>query len=130
MQNFWKRTKIVLLVIFLIGMIVLSYFMVGSFSEGSRAGTIVKFSKKGVVFKTYEGELNMGMFITDNAAANYGSNIFNFSVPSGNKEVVETIEKVILTGSRVKLYYQEKYVSFLWVGESKYHIYKIDVLEK
>lgn len=130
MQNFWKRTKIVLLVIFLIGMIVLSYFMVGSFSEGSRAGTIVKFSKKGVVFKTYEGELNMGMFITDNAAANYGSNIFNFSVPSGNKEVVETIEKVILTGSRVKMYYQEKYVSFLWVGESKYHIYKIDVLEK
>ncbi|MDX2189223.1 MAG: 6-phosphogluconate dehydrogenase [Bacteroidota bacterium] len=130
MQNFWKRTKIVLLILFLIGIAVLSYFVFGSFSEGSRAGTIIKFSKKGVIFKTYEGELNMGMFITDNAAANYGSNIFNFSVPSDNKAVIETIEKVILTGSRVKLYYQEKYVSFLWVGDTKYHIYKIDVLEK
>ena len=129
MTKIWQRIKVTLIILLLVGVGVSLFFIFGNFSEGSRAGTVVKFSKKGVLTKTYEGELNMGMVITENAAANYGSNIFDFSVPTGNKEVIETLEKVMLTGNRIKLNYYEKYVTFPWVGDTKYHVYKVEVLE-
>ena len=31
-----------------------------NYSDGNRAGTLIKFSKKGYVFKTFEGEINLG----------------------------------------------------------------------
>ena len=130
MTKVWQKVKITLIVLLLLGFGVILFFTFGNFSEGSRAGTIIKFSKKGMLLKTYEGELNLGMVIIENAAANYGSNMFYFSVPGGNKDVVETLDRVMLTGNRIKLYYYQKYVTFPWVGESKYHIYKVDVLEK
>ena len=129
MNTFWKKLRIVLLIIFLAIVAVGSYFLFGTFSDGYRSGTIIKFSHKGVLFKTYEGELNMGMIIGDNAAANYGANIFTFSVPSGNTEVIKKIEDAMLTGHRSKLFYKEKYFTFPWVGDTKYHIYNVDIYE-
>ena len=34
-----------------------------TFSEGSRNGTVIKLSSKGMMFKTYEGQLNVGAYI-------------------------------------------------------------------
>ena len=36
------------------------FALFANYSAGIRAGVPVKFSKKGVLFKTYEGELNVG----------------------------------------------------------------------
>lgn len=129
MTKIWQKVKITLIILLVIGIGVVLFFTFGSFSEGSRAGTIVKFSHKGMLLKSYEGELNMGLVISENAAANFGSNIFYFSVPGGNNDVVEILDRVMLTGNRIKLYYREKYITFPWVGDTKYHIYKVDVLE-
>jgi hypothetical protein len=56
-----RRISIVLLVIValgLIGSVAWSWFTLSySYSEGERAGVLQKFSKKGWVCKTYEGEL-------------------------------------------------------------------------
>jgi len=41
--------------------LVIAYFICNyTYSDGNRAGVIIKFSRKGFIFKTYEGELNIG----------------------------------------------------------------------
>ncbi|MBC8004016.1 MAG: hypothetical protein H7X84_00970, partial [Verrucomicrobia bacterium] len=53
-----KKTLYIILffvVLFIAGFIYWNYFY--TFSDGSRAGLLQKFSRKGNVFKTYEGEM-------------------------------------------------------------------------
>ncbi|NRB64626.1 MAG: hypothetical protein HRU40_16620, partial [Saprospiraceae bacterium] len=50
-----------------------------TYSNGQRAGTLIKISRKGVVFKTYEGQLNLGGVSMD-AEAGLSGNIWEFSV--------------------------------------------------
>jgi len=77
------------------------------YSEGSRSGVVQKFSKKGIVWQTWEGELNLG-YMT-NRPTESGSQlapaIFNFSCYSEEaaKEVVEAAK----SGQRVTLQYVE-----------------------
>ena len=75
------------------------YFAV--YSEGVRSGDLIKFSKKGVLFKTWEGELSQG--VSEELQ-------FNFSVEKGDKKVIEDLEK--LQGNYVKLTYIERYRTF------------------
>jgi hypothetical protein len=46
-----------LIVLFVAGFILYSNY---TYSDGNRAGILIKFSKKGYIFKTHEGELNLG----------------------------------------------------------------------
>ncbi|HSP40652.1 MAG TPA: hypothetical protein VLN46_04400, partial [Gillisia sp.] len=41
------------------------------YSEGTRTGELIKFSKKGVIYKTWEGEISQGIS---------GAQIFQFTV--------------------------------------------------
>ena len=50
------------------------------YSEGTRAGELIKFSNKGVLFKTWEGEISQGIS---------GAQIFEFSVLDKEEEVIE-----------------------------------------
>ncbi len=95
-----------------------------SFSDGDRAGTITKFSRKGFVFKTYEGELLQGGFSEGTGQLN--AKEFLFSVSPGRDSVAKKIETALLTGKRVRLHYEEKYFRFFWMGDSKYYITNVD----
>jgi len=94
-----------------------------SFSDGDRAGTITKFSRKGFVFKTYEGELLQGGFSEGTGQLN--AKEFLFSVSPGQDSVSRKIESALLTGKRVRLHYEEKYFRFFWMGDSKYYITEV-----
>lgn len=107
---------LVLLVTFL-----LSQF---SFSDGDRAGTITKFSRKGYIFKTYEGELLQGG-VTDGTGA-FNAEKFLFSVSPGQDSVIHRIERALLNGRRVRVHYEEKYFRFFWMGDTKYYITEVD----
>jgi uncharacterized protein YxeA len=50
------------------------------YSEGTRAGELIKFSHKGVVVKTWEGEISQGIS---------GAQIFSFSVLDQEKDVID-----------------------------------------
>jgi hypothetical protein len=58
-------------------LIVIAFFGYFSFicfipySEGDRSGELIKFSRKGVVFKTWEGEMSQGIS---------GAQFFSFSI--------------------------------------------------
>ena len=59
------KLKIIAIIIIVLIVGVGGYFLFGNYSDGYRAGTMIKFSKRGVMFKTYEGELNLGMVLHD-----------------------------------------------------------------
>ncbi len=94
------------------------------FSDGKRAGELIKMSRKGVIFKTYEGQLNTGGFSEGNG--DITSSIWHFSVKPSNKVVLEQIDNAIDGGYRVKLYYEEKYANVFFLGETKYFVTKVE----
>lgn len=107
---FWiAAILLVLLVVFVYWKYVFTY------SEGNRSGLLQKFSYKGVIFKTYEGELILSSIKTDKEIA-LASEKFFFSVP--DKELAERMMK--LEGTMVVLHYTEKNGALPWRGETAY----------
>jgi hypothetical protein len=115
----------VLVVLILLGAFVL-WTCSWTYSEGTRAGQLIKFSEKGVVFKTYEGELNMGGLRTGNSEDGLEGNLWKFSVLDEN--VVEELMKA--EGKRVKLGYKERYKAMVWQGDTNYFIVKVEVIDE
>lgn len=110
--------------IVIIGLAISSYFVFGSYSQGYRAGTVMKISKKGVMVKTWEGELNVGG-LQDPGEDGMATTVWNFTVSEDS--VVEKIESAVDQGKRVKLMYKEKFYQFDFMGDTKYFVY--DVVE-
>lgn len=105
----------------LIGVIGSLFLVKYNYSEGERAGNVMKLSKKGVIFKTYEGMLDLGgLQDGDNEGA--ATTTWEFSVK--DQEVVDDIYDLMHKGDRAVLYYNEKIVSFPWWGKTKYFVYK------
>jgi ABC-type sugar transport system substrate-binding protein len=127
----WKRIgntfKATLLTVLVVGILVFVYLYFASYSEGYRAGVVYKLSQKGYVFKTYEGEMNTGNYVTEAAGDNnLSTKIWNFSVDGDQKEIVAQLENAVLKGSRVKLFYKERYLKLPWRGDTKYFIFKVE----
>ena len=97
-----------------------------TFSEGTRNGTVIKLSNKGVMFKTYEGQLNVGAYVREGIGP--PTTIWEFSVPKGNTKVLEDINEAVDKSRRVKLHYKEKLMTLPWRGDTKYLIFKVEIL--
>lgn len=110
----------ILLVLFLIAIVVVgAWYGISNItsSEGSRAGVLIKFSQKGVVVKTYEGELNIGGMNTIPSTAQ-ANQIWNFSVRDK-----ATADKLMnMTGRKVSLHYKEVVKSMFWQGQTNYFV--------
>jgi len=100
-----------------------------NYSEGTRAGFVIKVSKKGVVFKTWEGQLNLQSFGAANLNNSF-SEVFDFSIPKGDTALYRLLQDVSLTGERINMHYTEKLIKLPWNGDTKYFITKIDRLDK
>jgi hypothetical protein len=120
-----KIVKRIILIIILVGFALMAYFYFGNYSEGVRSGVVVKVSKKGFMFKTYEGQLNL-MTFGASRSQNIVAETFDFSVPTNETEVIKTLEEVSLSGERVSLHYVEKLMTFPWRGDTKYLIVKVE----
>ena len=86
-----------------------------TYSEGNRTGLLQKFSHKGNVFKTYEGELVLNSLVL-NGTSPIGSEKFFFSVDDENlgKKMQE------LEGQKVVVHYQQKNGTLPWRGVNKF----------
>jgi len=106
---------------YFLGALVLIYILYFAFvslvpySEGTRSGELIKFSNKGVVVKTWEGEISQGIS---------GAQIFQFSVLGKNDEVIKKLQEN--EGNYVKLTYIERYTTFFFWGDSKYFITEVE----
>jgi hypothetical protein len=91
-----------------------------SYSDGTRSGILTKVSRKGYIFKTYEGELNVGGFNQGDGTIMPAS-IFKFSVRDDN--VYRKLDS--LQGRKVILSYKQVYKNFFWQGETDYFIHDV-----
>lgn len=110
-----RKFIVIFLLIVLVGLV--GYFTTmyyATFSEGYRSGELIKISSKGVLFKTWEGELSQGLS---------GAQIFAFSVMDSEKKVIEDLKT--LQGKYVKVTYVERYKTFPWWGDTKYFVTEV-----
>jgi hypothetical protein len=107
------RWFVFILIVVLGAFVYWKYFY--TYSDGNRSGLLQKFSHKGNIFKTYEGELVLSSVATSGNMA-IASEKFFFSVTSDSvAKVMQNYE-----GKRVKLHYKEKNGTLPWRGESNY----------
>jgi hypothetical protein len=124
-----KVVKIVVIVLVLAGITVFSFYYWGVYDEGVRAGNVLRISKKGIIFKTYEGQLNLQTFGALKGASPIMES-FDFSVEDNNEQVINDLQAVALSGERVNLHYIKRYKTFPWRGDTKYFITRVERLGK
>jgi len=111
-------------VLIAIVLLVAGYFLFvfnWSYSEGERAGWIQKFSSKGWLCKTWEGELAM--------VSMPGSMSEKFFFTVWDDATAEQINKVM--GKRVSLHYEEKVgIPTSCFGETRYYVTKVSAVEE
>jgi hypothetical protein len=95
-----------------------------TYSKGYRSGLLQKFSEKGVVFKTYEGELILSS-VQSNANVAIASEKFLFSVADDG--IARQIEQI--QGKHVVVHYHEKKGTLPWRGESVYIVDSVRVAD-
>ena len=109
-----KILFVVLTTIFLLAAAWFAFIYYVPYSKGTRAGELIKFSSKGVIFKTWEGEISQGIS---------GAQIFSFSVLDQEEEAIEALNKY--QGQYVKVDYIERFGTFSFWGDTKYFITKV-----
>jgi hypothetical protein len=120
-----KVLKITVISVVLVGIAVLSFMYWGVYDSGVMAGKVLRISEKGVLFKTYEGKINLETFGALKGASPIAES-FDFSVETDQKELIEELEVVALSGERINLRFIKRYVSFPWRGDTKYFVTKIE----
>jgi len=107
------RWVLILIIIFGATFVYWKYFY--TYSEGYRAGLLQKFSSKGALFKTYEGEMILSS-VSSNRDVALASEKFLFSMV--NKSLVRQFDT--LQGDMVIVHYKQKNGSVIWRGDSPY----------
>ncbi len=90
-----------------------------SYSEGYRSGQLVKLTYKGLLFKTYEGEVSQGVSEAQR---------FHFSVEEKEEKVIELLQ--LYQGNNVRLKYKERFATFPWWGDTKYFIIDVEKVDQ
>lgn len=109
-----------LFVIFLCGFVYWKFFF--TYSEGYRAGLLQKFSSKGAIFKTYEGEMILSSVASTRDIA-LASEKFQFTVI--NKSLVRQFDT--LQGNIVIVHYKQKNARAFWRGDSPYLVDSVKI---
>jgi hypothetical protein len=109
-----------LIVLFLASFFYWKYFY--TYSEGYRAGLLQKFSSKGNLFKTYEGEMILSS-VSSNKDVAIASEKFLFSL--SNKSLVRQFDT--LQGENVIVHYKQKNAVVFWRGDSAYLVDSVKV---
>jgi hypothetical protein len=99
------------------------------YSEGFRNGEIQKFSVKGLLVKSWEGELALaGGRISGTSAGVSGGNVFRFSVT--DPVVADVLQQAAETGQRVSLKYCQDIVNVNFLTQnSKYTVVKATIIK-
>lgn len=121
----WKK-RLLLSFLIIILLFVAYVFICGMhYSDGARTGVVIKASHKGLLFKTYEGELNLGG-ISEGDGTLMPTKIWKFSIPRGDTAVYN--QMVRSQGKHVRLYYDEVLKVFFWQGETPYMVNKVEIV--
>ena len=114
LRNFFKGMVAILIIALIIFFYVKFFY---TYSDGYRAGLLQKFSRKGAIFKTYEGELVLSS-VSGNNNTVISSEKFYFSVKSDSLAAqLDTLQ-----GRSVIVHYHQKNAPLFWRGDSPYMV--------
>jgi hypothetical protein len=122
-RSFLKKFVLIFLLVVILGITLMFLAFNISVSNGATAGTLMKISKTGIMFRTYEGELNTGGMNTVPGTAQVNQ-IWNFSV----KDPAVADSLMHLGGRKVSLHYHEVVKALPWQGETNFFVDGVDVL--
>lgn len=91
-----------------------------NYSDGERTGIVYKISKKGMIFKSFEGEMNLGGMADASGIA--VPNKFEFSVY--DESVVKKLELASQSGKRVTVRYSQYWMKPIRI-DSEYVILEV-----
>ena len=118
-----KRILLITLLVLFLGLFVFVWWRYYyTYSDGNRFGLLQKFSRRGTIFKTYEGELILSS-VRSNANTPIASEKFFFSVTDEN--VAQQLSN--LQGRNVTVHYKEKNAAAFWCGDSPYIVDSVRV---
>jgi hypothetical protein len=120
--KFFKRLLFVLLVV---GLAVVLFLYFGVFERGVMAGKVLRIAEKGVVFKTFEGQLSREAFGTLKGVSPIAET-YDFSVEARETEVLKELQAVALTGERVNLHFVKRYMKFPWRGDTRVFVTRVE----
>ena len=108
--------------------IIASLFCSENYSNGERIGVITQFSESGLIWKSWEGHLNVTQTGMNSSVP------FDFSIDNDkpDQEIINILDSAAQYGWKVKLVYHETFGKN-WLsnrGETNYFISKVEVLEK
>lgn len=115
MQRTKKILKWALFIIIIVGVFFIYWKYYYTYSEGYRAGLLQKFSSKGMMFKTYEGEMILSS-VSSNSNVALASEKFLFTMT--NKAIVRQFDT--LQGNMVIVHYKQKNGRLPWQGDTPY----------
>jgi hypothetical protein len=124
MKSILKKIMWGIIIILVLGV---AYIYWGVFEEGVMAGKVIRVSQKGVLFKTFEGKINLGTFGALKGV-NPIAESFDFSVEKDEEEVISQLQAVALSGENINLHFIKRYVAFPWRGDTKYFAVKVERL--
>jgi hypothetical protein len=117
-KNVFRKVALISTISIIVGLTAF-YFICGmTYSDGTRSGILTKVSRKGYVFKTYEGEINIGG-INQGDGTIMPATVFKFSIKK--KDIYDKVES--MQGKKIIVRYKEVIKVFFWQGESKYFVY-------
>lgn len=100
------------------------------YSKGTRTGMVNKFAQKGIIWKTYEGQMALEGIVS---GGNYaGANVWDFSLDNQSRhgenrdELAKKIQDYLESGTKVKVNYIEPWTTWPWRSESNYLIQSVE----
>lgn len=112
-----------------------------NYSSGYRTGQLIKFSNKGAIFKTWEGEMNLGGLREEsNSKGNISmvANTWDFSIDQGAhrgeniQALSDTLNVALEEGYRIRVHYNQELLTNLTNsrGSTGYFVDKVEIIRK
>ena len=102
------------------------------YSEGEKVGNLIEFTKKGIIWESWEGRLNMTQ-----TGMNTSGEPFSFSFDNDRTDqdsLIKTMYQAQAEGWKIKIKYHETWGPFVnfWMnrGETDYFIDDVTVIDK
>jgi hypothetical protein len=122
-----KIMRIIGITLLLVAIAVFSFLYFATYEEGVMAGKVLRVSEKGMLFKTFEGKINLETFGALKGTSPIAES-FDFSIYKSEKDLIKQLQEVSLSGERVNLYFVKHYVAFPWRGDTKYFVIRVERL--
>lgn len=104
------------------------------YSSGSRAGVVNKVSKKGLIWKTYEGQMALEGVVSSGGSV--GANVWDFSIDNQARhgenvsELAEKLNDALDSGKKVKIKYTQVIGGWPWRGSTGHYVQSIEPFAK